>query len=136
MKDSFDIEAIIFDLLSNSAMKNAINGGIYVGDGRPADSEDEDVVINTISLTQDYLPQLATTNVNIYVKDGDVTIKGKEQKQANRTRLKALSEKAMTILRNAKFDGLMITIESQTILAESSIKQHYSNIRISWNIQK
>lgn len=135
MKSSFDTDAMIFGLLSTSPMKNAIDGYFYVGDTRPADSKDEDVVINTISLTQDFLPQIATTNVNVYVPDMEVKIKGKNQMQANRTRLKALSDKAMEMLRNAKFEGIKIVIESQNILAEPNTKQHFSNIRISWNIQ-
>ena len=135
MKTSFDTDAILFDLLNKSPLKNAINGGIYVGDTRPEDSHDEDVVVNTITLTQDYLPQIATSNVNIYVSDTNKTIKGKKQLQANRTRLKALSEKTMKILRGTSLTGLKFTPVSQVILAETSIKQHYVNIRIEWNIQ-
>lgn len=135
MKTSFDTEAILFDLLSKSPLNNAIGGGIYVGDTRPEDSTDEDVVVNTITLTQDFLPQIATSNVNIYVSDTNKTIKGKKQLQANRTRLKALSEKAMDVLRNARITGLKLIPISQVVLAESSIKQHYVNIRIDWNIQ-
>lgn len=135
MKTSFDTEAILFDLLSKSPLNNAIGGGIYVGDTRPEDSTDEDVVVNTITLTQDFLPQIATSNVNIYVSDTSKTIKGKKQLQANRTRLKALSEKAMDVLRNARITGLKLIPISQVMLAESSIKQHYVNIRIDWNIQ-
>lgn len=135
MKTSFDTDAILFDLLSKSPLNNAIGGGIYVGDTRPEDSTDEDVVVNTITLTQDYLPQIATSNVNIYVSDTNKTIKGKKQLQANRTRLKALSEKAMDVLRNARITGLKLIPTSHVVLAESSIKQHYVNIRIDWNIQ-
>lgn len=135
MKTSFDTDAILFDLLSKSSLNNAIGGGIYVGDTRPEDSTDEDVVVNTITLTQDYLPQIATSNVNIYVSDTSKTIKGKKQLQANRTRLKSLSEKAMGVLRNARITGLKLIPTSQVVLAESSVKQHYVNIRIDWNIQ-
>ena len=135
MKTSFDTDAILFDLLSKSSLNNAIGGGIYVGDTRPEDSTDEDVVVNTITLTQDYLPQIAMSNVNIYVSDTSKTIKGKKQLQANRTRLKSLSEKAMGVLRNARITGLKLIPTSQVVLAESSVKQHYVNIRIDWNIQ-
>lgn len=76
MKTSFDIDRIVFDLLSKSQeLKNTLKGGIYYQDDRPDDSADEDVVINTITLTQDYLPQLATSNVNIYVADQTRRIK-------------------------------------------------------------
>lgn len=135
MKTSFDTDAILFDLLRKSPLKNAISGGIYVGDTRPADSEDEDVVVNTITLTQDFLPQIATSNVNIYASDVNKTIKSKNQLQANRTRLKSLTDKAMTTLRGARITGLKLIPTSQVVLAEPSVKQHFVNIRIEWNIQ-
>lgn len=135
MKTTFDTDAILFSVLSQSPVKNAISGGIYVGDDRPDDSTDEDIVVNSIDLTQDYLPQIGTSNVNIYVKDTPKKIKGKQQLQANRTRLKALSEKTMEVLRGANITGLKMILGSQTILEEPSVKQHYVNIRIDWNIQ-
>ena len=135
MKQTFDTDSILYGILKDSPLKNAISGGFYVGDDRPDDSQDEDVVVNSIHLTQDFHPQIGTSNVNIYVPDNIVEIKGKQQLKSNRVRLKALSEMAMTALRSAKVPGLLFTIESQTTLAESSIKQHFVNIRISWNIQ-
>jgi len=135
MKQVFDTDAILFGILKGSAVKNAISGNIYVGTDRPDDSQDEDIVVNTIDLTQDYHPQIGTSNVNIYVPDMNVKIKNKQQMKSNRVRLKALSEKTINALRDAKIPGLLFTIESQSILAEPSIKQHFVNIRISWNIQ-
>lgn len=135
MKTTFDTEAILFDLLNKSPLKNAISGGIYVGDTRPADSVDEDIVANTLAMTQDFLPQVAVSNVNIYVADTHKTIKGKKQLQANRVRLKALSAMAMTVIRGANIKGLKLIPENQTLLAERDINQHFINIRVAWNIQ-
>lgn len=135
MKQTFDTDSILYGILMKSPVKNAISGNIYVGDDRPDDSQDEDIVVNSIDLTQDYLPQIGTSNVNIYVSDMIVEIGGKQQMKANRVRLKALSEKAMEALRGAKVPGLMFSIENQYTLAEPTTKQHYVNIRISWNIQ-
>lgn len=135
MKTTFDTDAILFDLLSKSPVKNAISGGIYIGDDRPDNSTDEDIVVNSITLTQDYLPQIGTSNVNIYVADSNKKIKGKQQLKANRTRLKSLSEKAMEVLRGARITGLKLIPTSQVTLAEPDVKQHYVNIRIEWNIQ-
>ena len=135
MIQTFDTDSILYNILLDSPVKNAINGGIYVGDDRPNDSQDEDIVINSIDLTQNYRPQIGTSNVNIYVSDIDVKISNKQQMKSNRVRLKALSEKTMEVLRGAKVPGLVFSIGSQTTLAEPSIKQHFVNIRISWNIQ-
>ena len=135
MKTTFDTDAILFSLLQDSPVKKTINGGIYVGDDRPNDSDKEDIVVNSIDLTQDYLPQIGTSNVNIFVPDKNVKITGKQQLQANRTRLKELSAMAMETLRGANITGLKLILGSQTVLEEPSVKQHFVNIRIDWNIQ-
>lgn len=134
MKQTFDLDAIIFRLLSVKAVKDCV-GGVYVSDDRPADSKKPDVVINSIDLTQDYLPQVATTNVNIYVPDKSLKINGKCQFVACRDKLKTITEKVVSELRKAVVPGLKFIIENQTVLNDSEIKQHYVNIRISWNIQ-
>jgi hypothetical protein len=135
MKTTFDTDAILFSLLRESPVSAAISGGIYVSDDRPDDSTKEDVVVNSIDLTQDYLPQIGTSNVNIYVPDKNVKIGGKQQLQANRTRLKKLSEMAIETLRGANITGLKIILGNQTVLDEPSVKQHFVNIRVDWNIQ-
>lgn len=135
MKTSFDINTIVFRILNVQTVKSAISGDIYKRDDRPDDSTDEDIVINTISLTQDFLPQIATSNVNVYVADKPKTIKGKSMLKADDTRLKAITDIVLSVLRAAKVPGLLFTIEAQSTLAETSVKQHFVNIRISWNIQ-
>lgn len=135
MKTTFDTNTLLFSLLRESPVSAAINGGIYVGDDRPDDSVKEDIVVNSIDLTQDYLPQIGTSNVNIFVPDKVVTIGGKQQLKANRTRLKELSNMAIETLRNANITGLKLILVNQTILAEPSVNQHFVNIRINWNIQ-
>ncbi len=136
MKTSFDIDRIVFDLLSKSQeLKSTMKGGIYYQDDRPDDSADEDVVINTITLTQDYLPQLATSNVNIYVADQTRRIKGVEQVKPNHARLAKLTKIVLEVLRSAQVEGLKIIPESQTVLQEQGARQHFCNIRIAWNIQ-
>lgn len=135
MKQTFDLDEIMFKLLNVKTITDEISGGIYLGDGRPEDSSKEDVVVNSIDLTQDYLPQVATTNVNIYVPDKPFQIDGKCQFVACRDKLKAIAGKVVAVLRNAVVPGLKFVIEAQNFLREESIKQHYVNIRISWNIQ-
>jgi len=134
MKQTFDTDAILYGILMTSPVKNAISGNIYVGNDRPDDSQDEDIVVNSIDLTQDHLPQIGTSNVNIYVPDMIVNIGNKQQTKSNRARLKILSEMAIKSLREAIVEGLVFTIDSQTILTETSVKQHFTNIRLSWNI--
>lgn len=132
MKTPFDTDAILFGLLDG---KTSIKGGCYVGDDRPEDSTDEDIVVNTIDLPQDSLPQIGTSNINIYTKDTSKKIKGKMQVSTNRTRLKALANEATAIVRNANIKGLKAIVGNMVIMSEPTTKQHFANIRIDWNIQ-
>lgn len=132
MKTVFDTDGILFELLNG---KTSIQGGCYVGDERPENSTDEDIVVNTVDLTQDALPQIGTSNINIYTPDKSKKIKGKMQVSANRTRLKALAKEVLAIVRKANLVGLTITPGNMTIMYEPNVKQHFINIRIDWNIQ-
>lgn len=132
MKTTFDTDGILFALLDG---KTSIKGGCYTGDDRPENSTDEDIVVNTIDLAQDCLPQIGTSNINIYTADTSKKINGQMQLSANRTRLKALANEVLAIVRKANLDGLTITPGNMTIMYEPNTKQHFANIRIDWNIQ-
>lgn len=133
MKTSFDTDGILFGILNS---KTSINGGCYVRDERPDNSVKEDIVVNTIDLTQDFLPQIGTSNINIFVNDTSKTIRGVKQVSANGTRLKALTNEVLELLKSAKIDGLIVSPSVMTIMAEPTVKQHFVNIRVNWNIQK
>lgn len=135
MKQTFDLDAIIYGLLNVPSVTGFITGEVYVGDDRPDDSTNEDIVVNSIDLTQDYLPQVGRSNVNVYVPDKLRKIKDKQMFKACRQRMRAITDKVVKELRTAVVPGLKFTIDAQTVLNESEIKQHYVNIRISWNIQ-
>lgn len=132
LKTPFDTDGILFRLLNG---KTSINGGVYVGEERPEDSQLEDIVVNTVSLESDALPQIGTSNINIFVPDSSKRIKGKIQVSANRQRLDALSHEVMAIIRNTIIPGVKVIPKNVTILAETNVKQHFVNIRCDWNIQ-
>lgn len=132
MKTSFDTDAILFGMLDK---KTSIKGGCYVGDDRPENSVDEDIVVNTIDLAQDTLPQIGTSNINIYTADTSKKIRGKMQVSANRTRLKVLTNEVLAIVRAANIKGLKAIPGNISIMYEPLTKQHFVNIRIDWNIQ-
>lgn len=134
MKQTYDTDSILFTLLKGSTTINsAISGGVYAGQ-RPDNSEKEDIVVNTIALTQDSSPQLGTSNINIHVSDKTVTIGGVQQKVEDRIRLKTLSALVLDAIRTSNISGLKLVVESQNTIEESAIQQHYVNIRITWNI--
>lgn len=132
LKSPIDTDGILFRLLNG---ETTIKGGVYVGDARPEDSTEEDIVVNTIDLEADALPQIGTSNINVYVPDVSMNIKGKMQVSANRTRLNELTHEVLKIVRETVLPGMKANPKSATVMYEPMCKQHFMNIRIDWNIQ-
>jgi hypothetical protein len=132
---SIDTDDILFKIVSEAVTsgKVVINGGVFTQGERPDDSEAEDIVINTITVTHDK-PQTGTSNVNIYAKDLKLRIKGKEQRKADRERLRTIGDALVAYLDAQNIADLEYWIESDIAIKELEVNQHYRNIRISWNI--
>ena len=132
---SIDTDDILFKIVSEAVTsgKVVINGGVFTQGERPDDSEAEDIVINTITVTHDK-PQTGTSNVNIYAKDLKLRIKGKEQRKADRERLRTIGDALVAYLDAQDIADLEYWIESDIVIKELEVNQHYRNIRISWNI--
>lgn len=132
---SIDTDDILFKIVSEAVTsgKVVINGGVFTQGERPDDSEAEDIVINTITVTHDK-PQTGTSNVNIYAKDLKLRIKGKEQRKADRERLRNIGNALVAYLDAQNIADLEYWIESDIVIKELEVNQHYRNIRISWNI--
>lgn len=136
MRTTFEIEHILYQMLVNAGILDEINGGVYLRDSRPLDSNKEDIVVNTLTLDTDAYPQTAVSNVNIYVPDVRMRINEMQQSQANGKRMAELTNIVLAVIRGTKVDGCTITPMSQVTLAEPSIGQHFVNIRCSWNINE
>lgn len=132
---SIDTDDILFKIVSEAVTsgKVVINGGVFTQGERPDDSEAEDIVINTITVTHDK-PQTGTSNVNIYAKDLKLRIKGKEQRKADRERLRTIGDALVAYLDAQNIADLEYWIESDIVIKELEVNQNYRNIRISWNI--
>lgn len=132
---SIDTDDILFKIVSEAVTSGTvvINGGVFTQGERPDDSEAEDIVINTITVTHDK-PQTGTSNVNIYAKDLKLRIKGKEQRKADRERLRTIGNALVAYLDAQNIADLEYWIESDIVIKELEVNQHYRNIRISWNI--
>jgi hypothetical protein len=132
---SIDTDDILFKIVSEAVTsgKVVINGGVFTQGERPDDSEAEDIVINTITVTHDK-PQTGTSNVNIYAKDLKLRIKSKEQRKADRERLRTIGNALVAYLDAQNIADLEYWIESDIVIKELEVNQHYRNIRISWNI--
>ncbi|MCF2498400.1 hypothetical protein [Dyadobacter chenhuakuii] len=130
MKTALDQDTEIFKLLSVPGITSMISGAIYK-EGRPSDSELEDLVINTIT-TGDGTRQFGVSNVNIYVKDISALIGGKQQFLANTARLITLTNLVKPLLEETDGDDFALWIESTRIVKEPEINQHFINIRIEF----
>lgn len=133
MKQTFDTDTILYQVLTSPTITGAISGKVYKRQ-RPLNSDKVDVVVNTIDLTQNYAPQIGTSNVNIHVPDLTVSISGVQQKVADEVKMKSVSTLVLDLIRSTIITGLSMTVEAQNIIQEAEINQHYVNIRISWNI--
>lgn len=137
MKDcsSIDTDDILYRIIAEAVTsgKVIISGGVFVQGERPDDSEAEDIVINTITIT-DEKPQTGTSNVNIFAPDKKVKIRGREQRKADRERLRIIGNAVKAHLKAQNVADLEYWIESDTTIKEIEVKQHYRNLRISWNI--
>lgn len=133
---SIETDDILFNTLNASeGLKNSLTGGIFVQGERPDNSEKEDVTINNIVISHEY-PQSGTSNINIHVPDLKVKIQGQEQRKADRERLRFLTNLVISILKEARINGLIFWIDTETVIKEPAISEHYTNLRIEWNIHK
>ena len=132
---SIDTDDILYKIVAEAVSTGIVKiSGIVCTQGeRPDDSETEDIVINTITVTHDK-PQTGTSNVNIYASDLKVKIRGKEQRKADRERLREIGDALVSYLDAQNIADLEYWIESDIVLQEQQVNQHYRNIRISWNI--
>lgn len=136
MKLTFDTDTTLFQTLkADSEITSELSGGIYIRQ-RPDNSTKEDIVVNTIALSQEFAPQIGTSNINIHVTDKTVNIGGAQQKVADLARLKVLSKLVVDRIRAVVVPGLSMSIEVQNTIREPEINQHYVNIRINWSIHE
>lgn len=132
---SIDTDDILYRLITQAVNEGVItiSGKVCPQGERPDDSDKEDIVINTITVTHDK-PQTGTSNVNIYAADKRIRIGGKEQYKCDRERLRIIGDKLTEFLDAQNVADLEFWIEYDVIIKEQEARQHYRNLRISWNI--
>ena len=132
---SIDTDDILYKIVAEAVSTGVVKiSGIVCTQGeRPDDSKAEDIVINTITVTHEK-PQSGTSNVNIYAADKKLTINGKEQYKADRERLREIGDALTGFLDAQNVPDLEFEIEQDVVIKEIEVKQHYRNLRISWNI--
>lgn len=132
---TIDTDDILFKIISEAVRTGVvtISGIVCVQGERPDESEAEDIVVNTITVTHEK-PQSGTSNVNIYASDMKLKIRGREQHKADRERLRVIGDALIEYLDAQNVADLEFWIESDIVIKEQQVNQHYRNIRLSWNI--
>ena len=132
---SIDTDDILYRLVAKAVREGVITitGKVCTQGERPDDSDKEDIVINTITVTHDK-PQTGTSNVNIYAADKKVRIDGKPQYKCDRERLRTMGDQLTAFLDAQNVADLEFWIEYDVVIKEPEVRQHYRNLRINWNI--
>lgn len=124
MRTALDQNTFFYQLLDASALKTAINGGIYK-DEKPANSKKEDVVINTVTLGTGTL-QRGVSNINIYVPKLSNGL-------PNHARFNALVAIAATILEEGYAEKQNYWTEYSSLVQDQASGEWYYNFRLRTN---
>lgn len=131
MMTTLDLVDIVWQKLNTSPLKTAITGGLYKH-RRPAGSQNEDVVINSLPINNVQL-QTGIANVNIHVPNLTIEVNGvQDSKQPNSQRLKELAEMAIEALSDVWADDYNYDVQQQMLLEDEEAGDHYINLRIEF----
>ncbi|MDQ6482333.1 hypothetical protein [Dyadobacter sp. LHD-138] len=126
MKTVLDMGVEVYKLVNVPVLTNTISGGIY-RNTRPADSDREDIVVNTVTLG-DGTRQHGIANINIYAKD--ICVARSNILLADTSRLKTLTELVKPLVEEIDGDGFALWLISTKLFSEPLINQHFMNLRI------
>ncbi|MDP2234967.1 MAG: hypothetical protein Q8J88_00915 [Bacteroidales bacterium] len=130
MKTNFDAIDAIWKRLTAQQIATAISGEIYKLQ-RPFNSDKEDIVINALPITET-IPQECVVNVNCYVPNLIVKVKGQETKMPDTVRIKQISDLVLSKLENVAEATFHYFVTNQAVLANESGNEYYSNIRLTF----
>lgn len=131
MKTNFDTVNILWKLLDNdSSLKTTQKGGRFKY-ARPAGSTGEDLVINSLPISNELLQQ-SVLNVNIYAPNESVKIKGVESEAPGSKRLEELTKMVTSIIDDYYDPAEDIGFDvQQIVLIQDDTGEWYNNIRVT-----
>lgn len=132
MKTTLDTVDLIWNHLNSSSLNQVLTGNIYKKK-RPQNSTQEDIVINSLPVSNEQLQQ-AIVNVNIFVPDVEHSINGSQEKMANWARLKGLAFLAVEDLKDGRSGDYTWDIQQQQDIEDEESGQHFINIRVQFYI--
>jgi hypothetical protein len=131
MKTTLDIVEIVWQHLNSvSSITSAISGKVHKHK-RPANSTNEDVVINSLPFNNSQI-QTGVVNVNVFCPDLQVTSNGITTNMPNHTRLTTLASLIIPYLTAQWTTEYNFDIQQQNLFEDTESKQHYINIRVEF----
>ena len=127
-----EIEYDIMRLVRASALRDAVNGDIYLQGARPIGSNKEDIVISFMD-GLDAQIQTGIVTINIYVPDID---NGTGVLVKNTSRCRELERIAYNSVKQFKSYGYYFSLGWLiTSFPEPDIHQHFVNVRIRFKLK-
>lgn len=131
MTTTFDIEEVLWKKLDGtSSVKNAITGKIRKRE-RPANSEKEDIVVNSLPASSRQL-QVTIANVNIFVPDKTITENGIQEKVPDTARMKVLTDIVVNLLKDVTDGDYNYEVQQVGMFEDPDSNSHFVNIRINF----
>lgn len=132
MKTTADQIQILYNILKNSSLNSALNGGLYKME-RPQNSQLEDIVVSSM-LVGDGGFQEGVANVNIYIPKMDVNIGGQVQKMPNTSRISTVWPLATLALEENSGDDYSCWCSRTQEFDEPLINQTRLSLRIEFRL--
>jgi hypothetical protein len=132
MKTTLDVLTILYQLLLASSLPSQITGKVRKGE-RPAASELEDIVVNTLPIQNDNL-QRTVANVNVYVPSLQMEENGIQTQKPDYARLDELVDLLLPILKDVreKRDYYLDWQQVSQPIKDESSNSYFINIRIDF----
>lgn len=129
-KTTLDGKQWILDILLKNRIHKIIDGKIYK-DERPTDSVVEDIVINSLTMTNDFI-QNGIFNVNCYVPKISIKHNGIVQTQKNAKRLKEIADTVYSVLDEYWSEDFFLEIVNHQEFEEGNF--NYINFKMDLNV--
>lgn len=131
MRDTFDIETIIYQALNVPDITNAISGKVYKN-SRPLSSDKVDVVVGSLPVNNEQL-QKTVVNVNVHVPNLKININGiTDNTQPDVATLKTVTDLVISTLDDKAYMDYYFDVQQQVLFKDETTDEHYSNIRINF----
>lgn len=129
MRDTFDIDSLIYKAVNMPLITSAISGKVYKR-SRPLNPDKVDIVVGSLPVNNEQL-QRTVVNVNIHVPNLKLSINGiTDNTQPDLVKLKTVTALVISALDDKAFTDYYFDVQQQVLFEDGA--EYYSNIRINF----